>query len=81
METARALGNLSRHADARKCMASLRLDEILVPWHALLVRPAGACWWWLDGLRYWDGLIVCEMGMAEMTDTLVVGSIGEKIHQ
>ena len=32
METARALGNLSRHADARRCMASLRLDEILVPW-------------------------------------------------
>eukprot|EP00435_Cladocopium_sp_Y103_P002839 s4514_g1.t1 len=30
VETARALGNLSRHADARRCMASLRLDEILV---------------------------------------------------
>merc|ERR1712066_949626 len=30
IETARALGNLSRHADARHCMASLRLDEILV---------------------------------------------------
>uniref|UniRef100_A0A7S4SBQ2 C2H2-type domain-containing protein n=1 Tax=Alexandrium monilatum TaxID=311494 RepID=A0A7S4SBQ2_9DINO len=30
IETARALGNLSRHADARKCMATLRLDEILV---------------------------------------------------
>ncbi|CAE7762566.1 Armc2, partial [Symbiodinium microadriaticum] len=29
VETARALGNLSRHADARKCMVSLRLDEIL----------------------------------------------------
>merc|ERR1719305_75021 len=30
IETARALGNLSRHEDARKCMVSLRLDEILV---------------------------------------------------
>eukprot|EP00929_Paragymnodinium_shiwhaense_P055011 TRINITY_DN27592_c0_g2_i1.p1 TRINITY_DN27592_c0_g2~~TRINITY_DN27592_c0_g2_i1.p1 ORF type:complete len:962 (-),score=155.66 TRINITY_DN27592_c0_g2_i1:84-2969(-) len=30
IETARALGNLSRHADARNCMASLRLDEVLV---------------------------------------------------
>lgn len=30
VETTRALGNLSRHADARRCMASLRLDEILV---------------------------------------------------
>jgi len=30
IETARALGNLSRHADARRCMADLRLDEILV---------------------------------------------------
>jgi len=30
VETARALGNLSRHADARKCMSGLRLDEILV---------------------------------------------------
>jgi hypothetical protein len=29
-ETARALGNLSRHADARRCIAELRLDEILV---------------------------------------------------
>lgn len=30
METARALGNLSRHPDARQCMAELRVDEILV---------------------------------------------------
>ncbi|CAK9053235.1 Modification methylase Rho11sI (M.Rho11sI) (Bsu P11s) (Cytosine-specific methyltransferase Rho11sI) [Durusdinium trenchii] len=30
IESARALGNLSRHADARQCMSSLRLDEILV---------------------------------------------------
>jgi len=30
VETARALGNLSRHADARRCMVGLRLDEILV---------------------------------------------------
>jgi hypothetical protein len=30
VETARALGNLSRHADVRQCMISLRLDEILV---------------------------------------------------
>jgi hypothetical protein len=30
VETARALGNLSRHADARRCMGELRLDEILV---------------------------------------------------
>jgi len=30
IETARALGNLSRHADVRECMVSLRLDEILV---------------------------------------------------
>eukprot|EP00927_Polykrikos_kofoidii_P067743 TRINITY_DN63190_c0_g1_i1.p1 TRINITY_DN63190_c0_g1~~TRINITY_DN63190_c0_g1_i1.p1 ORF type:complete len:968 (-),score=155.32 TRINITY_DN63190_c0_g1_i1:54-2792(-) len=30
IETARALGNLSRHADARRCMAGLRLDEVLV---------------------------------------------------
>merc|ERR1712113_270087 len=30
IETARALGNLSRHADARRCMATLRIDEILV---------------------------------------------------
>mmetsp|Transcript_103040 Transcript_103040/g.204529 ORF Transcript_103040/g.204529 Transcript_103040/m.204529 type:complete len:920 (+) Transcript_103040:163-2922(+) len=30
IETARALGNLSRHADVRQCMVSLRLDEILV---------------------------------------------------
>ncbi|CAD7937122.1 unnamed protein product [Amoebophrya sp. A25] len=30
METARALGNLSRHADARTCMRDLRIDEILV---------------------------------------------------
>jgi len=30
VETARALGNLSRHADARRCMAGLRIDEILV---------------------------------------------------
>jgi len=30
VETARAIGNLSRHADARRCMASLRLDEVLV---------------------------------------------------
>lgn len=30
VETARALGNLSRHADARRCMTGLRLDEILV---------------------------------------------------
>lgn len=29
-ETARALGNLSRHDDARKCMRELRIDEILV---------------------------------------------------
>jgi hypothetical protein len=29
-ETARALGNLSRHEDARRCMVELRLDEILV---------------------------------------------------
>lgn len=29
IETARALGNLSRHADARRCMAEIRLDEIL----------------------------------------------------
>jgi len=29
IETARALGNLSRHADARRFMATLRLDEIL----------------------------------------------------
>lgn len=32
VETARALGNLSRHADARRCIANLRLDEILVFW-------------------------------------------------
>mmetsp|Transcript_19615 Transcript_19615/g.45657 ORF Transcript_19615/g.45657 Transcript_19615/m.45657 type:complete len:898 (+) Transcript_19615:54-2747(+) len=30
VESARALGNLSRHADARQAMAALRLDEILV---------------------------------------------------
>mmetsp|Transcript_104392 Transcript_104392/g.225237 ORF Transcript_104392/g.225237 Transcript_104392/m.225237 type:complete len:884 (-) Transcript_104392:18-2669(-) len=30
IETARALGNLSRHPDARQCMATLRIDEILV---------------------------------------------------
>lgn len=30
VETARALGNLSRHQDARQTMANLRLDEILV---------------------------------------------------
>jgi len=30
IETTRALGNLSRHADARRCMGGLRLDEILV---------------------------------------------------
>lgn len=30
IETARALGNLSRHTDARKSMAALRIDEILV---------------------------------------------------
>jgi len=30
IETARALGNLSRHADVRHCMANLRIDEILV---------------------------------------------------
>merc|ERR1719199_1546645 len=30
IETARALGNLSRHADARACMSEIRLDEILV---------------------------------------------------
>lgn len=35
VETARALGNLSRHADARRCMANLRLDEILVFRHWL----------------------------------------------
>jgi hypothetical protein len=29
VETARALGNLSRHEDARRCMAEIRLDEIL----------------------------------------------------
>jgi len=29
VETARALGNLSRHADARQCMTEIRLDEIL----------------------------------------------------
>jgi len=29
IETARALGNLSRHEDARRCMAEIRLDEIL----------------------------------------------------
>lgn len=30
VETARALGNLSRHSDARRSMSELRLDEILV---------------------------------------------------
>jgi len=30
VETARALGNLSRHSDARKCMSGLRIDERLV---------------------------------------------------
>jgi hypothetical protein len=30
IETARALGNLSRHADARQHMGNLRLDEVLV---------------------------------------------------
>jgi hypothetical protein len=30
METARALGNLSRHEDARRCITDLRVDEILV---------------------------------------------------
>lgn len=30
METARALGNLSRHEDARRSMTDLRVDEILV---------------------------------------------------
>jgi len=30
IETARAFGNLSRHADARQCMADIRLDEILI---------------------------------------------------
>mmetsp|Transcript_29641 Transcript_29641/g.83577 ORF Transcript_29641/g.83577 Transcript_29641/m.83577 type:complete len:902 (-) Transcript_29641:164-2869(-) len=30
IETTRALGNISRHADARRCMVELRLDEILV---------------------------------------------------
>lgn len=30
VETARALGNLSRHDDARRCMTELRLDEIIV---------------------------------------------------
>jgi len=30
VETARALGNLSRHEDARRCIAEIRLDEIIV---------------------------------------------------
>jgi len=30
VETARGLGNLSRHSDVRKCMSDLRLDERLV---------------------------------------------------
>jgi len=30
LETARSLGNLSRHEDARRCMAEIRLDEVLV---------------------------------------------------
>jgi len=30
IETTRALGNLSRHSDARTCMTGLRIDEILV---------------------------------------------------
>lgn len=29
VETARALGNLSRHQDARQCIAELRIDEVL----------------------------------------------------
>eukprot|EP00928_Gymnodinium_smaydae_P012508 TRINITY_DN14531_c0_g5_i1.p1 TRINITY_DN14531_c0_g5~~TRINITY_DN14531_c0_g5_i1.p1 ORF type:complete len:868 (-),score=193.45 TRINITY_DN14531_c0_g5_i1:100-2646(-) len=29
IETARALGNLSRHVEARRCMAQIRVDEIL----------------------------------------------------
>jgi hypothetical protein len=41
VETARALGNLSSHADARRCMASLRLDEILATWRPVLIPFLG----------------------------------------